>query len=74
MKYLIAILLISLIGCADRIYPSPLADRGNEIRYKYAYNALKCGYCKKYTSIYKIVNMKKILCNKCFRKIRHKYI
>ncbi len=61
-----------LSGCATTYYPSPYADRGNQIRYKYSFNMVKCDFCHQDTNVYKIVNGKKIMCNRCYRKAYNK--
>jgi len=74
MRYIFLIILLFFIsGCAGKIYPSPYADRGNQIRYKYYFNGVKCDYCSKGTYIYKLVNLKKIMCNECYSKQKDKY-
>ena len=74
MKYILSIflsLVILLSGCVT-YYPSPYADRGNQIRYKYSFELVKCDFCHTDTFIYKIVNGKKKMCDVCFSKIRFK--
>jgi len=61
-----------LVGCAPVFYPSPYADEGNKVKYKYSFNMLKCDYCHNDTYIYKIVNGKKKMCNVCYRQAQDK--
>jgi len=72
MRILIIILCLMMSGCATVYYPSPHADQGNQVKYKYSFKMLKCDYCKQDMYCYKIVNSKKMMCNKCFQKIRYK--
>lgn len=69
---LTTLFFLFLTGCATVIYPSPYADRGEQILYKYSYNMVQCDYCKDKTIIYKIANGKKIMCNNCYREVRKK--
>ena len=71
MRYIILVLVFLLSGCAT-YYPSPYADRGNQIRYKYSYNMFKCDFCHKDTLIYKVVNGKKVMCSNCYKKVYKK--
>jgi len=67
MRYLIiAVLLLS--GCATKYYPPMSADRGNQVKYKYSFKMIKCDFCHNDTYIYKIVNGKKLMCDRCYRK------
>lgn len=68
----IIFLTLFLAGCAPVFYPSPYADRGNQVKYKYSFEMLKCDYCHKDTYIYKIVNGKKLMCNVCYGKAQDK--
>ena len=48
------------------------ADQGNKVNYKYTMTMFKCEYCGHDTLLYKIVNGKKKMCNKCYRKAYQK--
>ena len=69
----IIFLTLFLAGCAQYSILHH-TDRGNQVKYKYSFEMLKCDYCHKDTYIYKIVNGKKLMCNVCYGKAQDKIL
>uniref|UniRef100_A0A6M3KL93 Uncharacterized protein n=1 Tax=viral metagenome TaxID=1070528 RepID=A0A6M3KL93_9ZZZZ len=67
MKYILIILALLISGCSVKYYPPMSADRGSQVQYKYSMQVKKCDFCGRDTLVFKIINGKKIMCNKCYR-------
>ena len=50
----------------------PPGDEGMKVQYFYAAKMKKCDYCGNETHIFKVVNGKKIMCDKCYQKYQKK--
>lgn len=68
MIKILFILIFLISGCATGWYPK--GDYGDRTRYKYNPQMYKCSFCKQPTLIYKYSKNKKIICDKCYKKIR----
>jgi hypothetical protein len=68
MRYILILSILLLSGCATTYYPNN--DYGDRIKYKYTMAMVKCDRCHNETHLYKVINGKKIICNKCYRKLK----
>ena len=69
IKKIFILLLLFSCGCASlKFYPP--GDEGQKVQYKYTMEMVRCDYCNKETHIYKIVNGRKVMCDRCYTSKR----
>lgn len=71
MKIILLILILCLSGCAEKYYPTDI----DTTKIKYISDLTgqrKCSFCKGQVIVYKYTKSGKIICPKCFRKVRNK--
>jgi len=68
---ILLILILCFSGCAEKYYPVDIDTA--KIKYKSNLTGqFKCSMCKRDAVVYKYTKSGKIICPKCFRKVRNK--